>query len=72
MYGVPEMPDEKSPNGKYTCPSAGCSCGPGERKISYDEGSGQVVCIHIIIDDKFPCDLFYYTFNVKRGKITRK
>jgi hypothetical protein len=65
-YGVPEMPDENSPNGKYTCPSAGCSCDPAERKISYDEGGGQVVGIDIIIDDMFPCDLFYYTFNVER------
>jgi hypothetical protein len=67
-YGVSEMPDESSPNGKYTCPSAGCSCDPAERKISYDENGTQVVGIDIIIDEGFPCDLFKYTFNVERTK----
>jgi len=65
-YGVDAMPDENSPNGKYTCPSANCSCGTAERRISYGDANGFVKGIDIIIDDNFPCDLFEYTFNVPR------
>ncbi len=66
VWRIPRCRNKNSPNGEYTCPSAGCSCDPEERKISYDEGSGQVVGIDIIVDETFPCDLFYYTFNVAR------
>jgi hypothetical protein len=61
-YGVDRMPDKNSPNGKYTCPIASCSCGPGERKISEPDEPG----IDIVIDPLFPCDLFYYLFSVAR------
>jgi len=66
-YGVSEMPDEFSPNGQYTCPTATCSCGSDERRISYAEAGGDVAGIDIIIDDNFPCDLFEYTFNEPRA-----
>jgi hypothetical protein len=69
-YGVPEMPDDNSPNGKYTCPSATCSCGSDERKISYDDTGTQIIGMDIIIDNAFPCDLFEYTFNVPRANYT--
>jgi hypothetical protein len=66
-YGVHEMPDENSPNGKYTCPSAQCSCGTDERRLSYGDAGTTVKNFDIIIDDNFPCDLFHYTFNVTRA-----
>jgi hypothetical protein len=65
-YGVDTMPDENSPNGKYTCPSASCSCGTDERRLSYGDANTDVKNFDIIIDPQFPCDLFYYTFNVHR------
>jgi hypothetical protein len=58
------MPDENSPNGKYTCPTANCSCDAAERRLSDSDGIG----IDIVIDPLFPCDLFEYTFNVERAK----
>lgn len=66
-YGVSDMPDENSPNGKYTCPTASCSCGPAERRISYADGQGDVAGMDIVIDENFPCDLFEYTFNTPRA-----
>jgi hypothetical protein len=63
-YGVGAMPDENSPNGKYTCPTANCSCGAAERLLSEPGVNG----IDIVIDPLFPCDLFEYTFNVERAK----
>ncbi len=65
-YEVGAMPDENSPNGKYTCPTATCSCGSDERRISYADAGGTVSGIDIIVDDTFPCDLFEYTFKVPR------
>jgi hypothetical protein len=62
-YGVGAMPDENSPNGKYTCPTANCSCGAAERLLSDPDDNG----IDIVIDTNFPCDLFEYTFNVERA-----
>jgi len=62
-YGVSAMPDEDSPNGKYACPTANCSCDAAERRLSDPDGIG----IDIVIDPLFPCDLFYYTFNVERA-----
>jgi hypothetical protein len=61
-YGVDKLPDENSPNGKYACPTATCSCGPGEKYISHAED----LSLDIIIDEQFPCDLFEHTFNVPR------
>jgi hypothetical protein len=66
-YEVGAMPNENSPNGKYTCPTATCSCGSEERRISYADAGGSVSGMDIIIDDAFPCDLFEYTFNVPRA-----
>jgi len=62
-YGVGSMPDECSPNGKYACPTANCSCGSAERRLSEPDVSG----IDIVIDTNFPCDLFEYTFRVERA-----
>lgn len=61
-YGVNKVPDENSPNGKYACPTANCSCGPGERFLSHADDLN----MDIIIDPTFPCDLFEHTFNVPR------
>jgi len=66
-YGVGDMPDEKSPNGKYTCPTATCSCASDERRLSYADAGGDEIGFDIIIDDDFPCDLFEYTFNTPRA-----
>jgi len=66
-YGVDAMPDEDSPNGKYTCPSANCSCGTDERRLSYGDGNTDVQNFDVIIDEQFPCDLFQYTFNTPRA-----
>ncbi len=65
-YGVSAMPDENSPNGKYTCPSANCSCGTDERRLSYGDANTVVQNFDIIVDENFPCDLFEYTFGVPR------
>jgi hypothetical protein len=65
-YGVDIMPGINSPNGKYTCPTANCSCGSDERRISYAEAGGDVVGMDIVIDSNFPCDLFEYTFKEER------
>ena len=62
-YGVSAMPDENSPNGKYTCPTANCSCSAAERRLSEPDVNG----IDIVIDTNFPCDLFKYTFQVERA-----
>jgi len=61
-YGIDIMPDEDSPNGKYTCPTANCSCSFAERRLSEPDVNG----IDIVIDEEFPCDLFEYTFKVDR------
>jgi len=66
-YQVGAMPDENSPNGKYTCPTATCSCGSDERMISYEDSGDTVTGYDIVIDEAFPCDLFDYTFNVPRA-----
>jgi len=65
-YGVDIMPGENSPNGKYTCPTANCTCASDERRISYSAAGGDVVGMDIVIDTDFPCDLFEYTFKVDR------
>jgi hypothetical protein len=67
-YGVHAMPDENSPNGKYACPSANCSCGTDERRLSYGDAGTDVKNFDIIVDDTFPCDLFQYTFGVPRAE----
>lgn len=60
-YGVDTMPED------YACPTANCSCGTDERRISYAEGGVQRVGIDIVIDDEFPCDLFQGTFGVAKS-----
>ena len=62
-YGVDIMPDENSPNGKYTCPTANCSCDASERRLSDPDGIG----IDMVIDPEFPCDLFEHVFHVDRA-----
>jgi len=52
--------------GDFKCPSAQCSCGANERKLSYADGGGSVIKWDIIADPLFPCDLFEYTFGVAR------
>jgi len=64
-YGVHAMPDEDSPNGKYTCPSASCECGSHQRNLS-EGGNPGVAGMDIVVDDAFPCDLFEYTFGVPK------
>jgi hypothetical protein len=59
-YESEEMPDD------FACPSAQCSCGSNERKLSYSDGTTSVVKFDIIPDPLFPCDLFEYTFGVSR------
>jgi len=66
-YGVDMMPDEDSPNGKYTCPTTPCKCASDERRLSYAEAGGDVIGMDIVIDPDFPCDLFEYTFKVDRA-----
>jgi len=66
-YGVDIMPGETSPNGKYTCPTANCSCASDERRISYAEAGGDVIGMDIVVDPEFPCDLFEYTFKEERA-----
>jgi hypothetical protein len=55
-YGVDAMPDD------FHCPTAQCSCGTDEKRISKAEGGEQRVGIDIVIDPLFPCDLFQATF----------
>jgi len=59
-YGIDRMP------GDFACPTATCSCGSDERRLSYSDGNTDEFGIDIVIDPLFPCDLFYYTFNVPR------
>jgi len=65
-YGVDIMPDENSPNGEFTCPTANCSCDSSERRLSYADAGTDEIGFDIIVDPNFPCDLFEYTFNVDR------
>ena len=59
-YGVDSMPDD------WACPTANCSCGSDERRLTYAEGGEQIVGIDIVIDPFFPCDLFATTFAVEK------
>ena len=67
-YGVDIMPGKNSPNGKYTCPTASCTCASDERRISYADAGGDVIGMDIVVDPDFPCDLFEYTFKEDREK----
>jgi hypothetical protein len=60
-YGVDQMTED------YACPTATCSCGTDERRISYSEGGEQIVGIDIVVDPLFPCDLFKSTFGVEKS-----
>jgi hypothetical protein len=60
-YGVDQMPDD------YACPTASCSCGTDERRLSYAEGGEQIVGIDIVVDPMFPCDLFKSTFGMEKS-----
>lgn len=55
-YGVDTMPDD------FACPTANCSCGTDERRLSYAQGGSQIVGIDIVVDEDFPCDLYQSTF----------
>lgn len=55
-YGVDTLPTT------FACPTAQCSCGTDERRLSYAQGGNQIVGIDIVIDENFPCDLFQSTF----------
>ena len=59
-YGVDSMPDD------WACPTANCSCGTDERRLTYAEGGEQIVGIDIVVDPFFPCDLFATTFGVEK------
>jgi hypothetical protein len=61
-YGVSEMPDEHSPNGKYTCPG-NCSCAEAE-SMSYTHGTSDTLGIDLVQDPNFPCDLFQFYFGI--------
>ena len=61
-YGVAEFPaDFKCP------PNTTCSCKKGEDKLlSYASGNDKVLGIDVVVDPKFPCDIFKYTFGVPK------
>lgn len=61
-YESMQMPED------FKCPTASCSCGPNERKLSYADGNSTVIKWDIIADPDFPCDLFEYTFGVPRSE----
>jgi hypothetical protein len=46
------------------CPTAQCSCGADERRLSYRDGGEENLNFDLVVDPGFPCDLFYSTFGV--------
>ncbi|RPH94711.1 MAG: hypothetical protein EHM68_13670, partial [Lysobacterales bacterium] len=62
-YGTDIMPDD------FKCPTANCTCGNQEKRISYGQGLEQVVGIDIVTDESFPCDLWTYIFGVPKYEV---
>jgi len=61
-YGVADFPAD------YKCPTNSCSCKKGEDKLlSYASGNTKILGIDVVIDPKFPCDIFKYTFGVPKS-----
>lgn len=59
-YGTDIMPVD------YACPTANCSCGSNEKRISYSEQGDQKISFDLVADDNFPCDLWQYMFGVPK------
>jgi hypothetical protein len=59
-YGTDIMPDD------YACPTANCSCGQDEKRISYSEQGDTKISFDLVADDEFPCDLWQYMFGVPK------
>ncbi|MGH8035600.1 MAG: hypothetical protein ACREO9_10270, partial [Lysobacterales bacterium] len=66
-YGVAEFPAD------YKCPDKGdCRCEKKEDKLlSYADSKEDLLGIDVVIDKKFPCDIFQYTFGVSKDNYTQ-
>ena len=59
-YGTDSMPDD------FECPTANCSCGTDEKRLSYSDGGDELMGMDLVPDDSFPCDLWYYLFGLHK------
>jgi len=60
-YGTDTMPDN------YQCPTANCSCGTDEKRLSYSENANNpIMGIDLVADEGFPCDLWWYMFGIRK------
>jgi len=64
-YGTDEFPAD------FKCPSSNCSCNKNDDKLlSYAANGQSNLNTDIVVDPKFPCDIFEYTFGVPKANYT--
>jgi len=70
-YGVDDFPENfrcPDKNGEASEKRHNCSCSAaaGDKLISYAKGGDRHLGIDVVVDPEFPCDLFWYTFGIRR------
>jgi hypothetical protein len=63
-YGTDAFPAD------YKCPTKNCACKKSDDKLlSYAAKGEKILGIDVLMDERFPCDIFKYTFGVAKHHV---